>query len=75
MEDKDQVFDIKEMQAKKPSIDKTLIKKLMWIISLVFDTVIGLIKIPFLSMLTLHKMLFPNEKNVQGQLVLVNCVI
>lgn len=75
MEHKDQVSDIKEIQSKKLPIDKTLIKKLIWIILLVFDAVVCSIKIPFLCMLTLCKMMFPNEKDVQGQLVLVNSEI
>lgn len=72
MEHKDQVFGFKELRSKKLPIDKTLIKKLVWIILLAFDVVFSLIKTPFMSMVTLFKMIFPVEKNVQGQLVLVN---
>lgn len=75
MEHKDQISGIKELRSKNLPIDKTLIKKLIWTILLVFDVVCSLIKIPLMSMVTLFKMIFPIEKNVQGQLVLVNCEI
>lgn len=72
MEHKNQVLDNKELQSKKLPIDKTLIQKLIWTLLLVFDVVCSLLKIPFLSMITLYKMMFPVEKSVKGQLVLVN---
>lgn len=72
MEHKDQVSHIKEMQSKKRPVDKTLIQKLIWTILLVFDVVCSLIKMPFLSLITIYKMIFPVEKSVKGQLVLVS---
>lgn len=65
------ISDMKELQSKKKTIDKTLIKKFIWIALLIFDVTLSLVKIPLMSMFTLYKMMFSLKKDVHGQLVLV----